>query len=310
MNSSQIISLIEIIIEQSLDGQEIENIKIDCKLKWWDLTDPLEISEFLKDTSAIANTFGLDGFLIVGFDDKQKQFNDTYFSDCNLSDTSYIRNLLIKHVEPSFDLNTFDITFKNHKLSVLHIPPSVNKPHVIKTYKRQGKNGIMEESNKIFIRKNTSNYIASKNDIDIMYYDRKNIIPEYNLIVSISAKSLKIRYSINAGAISDFRISPVITFENIGSRPVAIVGITIGIKLFEDSRGDNVFLFEVSISNPLIVPVNNIVNFTWDLNGRKNYNYAQNKFDEVNHNLKHLIVEPIILATNTGKEMIIPVVRY
>jgi len=310
MNASQISSLIENILTQSIDGQEIENVKVDCKLKWWDLSDTIGLHEFLKDVSAIANTFGLDGYLIIGFDDKSKSFDDAQFSDCNLRDTSQIRNLLIKHVDIAFDLNTFDITFNRHKLSVIHIPPSIDKPHVLRLYKRQGKNGIIEEPNKIFIRKNTSNYIASKNDIDIMYYDRKNIIPEYKLIVSVNIKSLKIGFTTQAGTVTDFSINPVITFENQGSRPIAIVGIRIGYKLFEDASHDEIYMFEVLNGQPIIIPVNNIINIVPSLNGKSPFKYTRSKFEDVNLNVRNLILDPIVITTNNGKEITVPLIKY
>jgi hypothetical protein len=302
--------MIETILTQSIDGQEIENVKVDCKLKWWDLSDALAIHEFLKDTSAIANTFGLDGFLIIGFDDKNKTFVDAQFSDCNLSDTSHIRNLLIKHVDIAFDLNTFDITFNGHKLSVIHIPPSIDKPHVIRVYKRNGKNGVVEEPNKIFIRKNTSNYVASKNDIDIMYYDRKNVIPEYKLIVSVNTKSLKILYSTQAGAVTDFRIEPIIIFENQGTRPVAITSIKISFKLFEDGSENEKFFFDIMNAQPIIVPINNIINTVASLGGKSAYNYKTNNFIDANLNIRNLFVDPIILMTSNGKEISVPIMKY
>ena len=36
-------------------------------------------------TTKIANTYGPEGFLIVGFDDKTKKFSDSIFSDWNYS---------------------------------------------------------------------------------------------------------------------------------------------------------------------------------------------------------------------------------
>lgn len=40
---------------------------MDFKTKWYDLTNETEINEFVKDTSAIANTPGLHGFIVIGY---------------------------------------------------------------------------------------------------------------------------------------------------------------------------------------------------------------------------------------------------
>ena len=45
-------------------------------------------SHYRADSSAIVNTVGLDGFLIIGYDDKTKSFFDAKFSNSNLKDSS------------------------------------------------------------------------------------------------------------------------------------------------------------------------------------------------------------------------------
>ncbi|WP_426583191.1 AlbA family DNA-binding domain-containing protein [Mucilaginibacter sp. R-33] len=311
MNQDQIIKIVDPIIQQSLGGQEIENLKIDCKTKWWDLKDLSGRSEFLKDTSAIANTFGLDGFIIIGYNDKTKDFNPAQFSDCGLKDSADIRNLIIRSIDMVFDLNTFDVTIGGNKLSVIHIPPSVDKPHVLKVYNRSDKQGIREEFNKIFIRKNSSNHVASKNDIDIMYYDRKNIIPDYKILVSVKAQCLKILAGRQAGVVTDMHLDPVLTFENQGSRPMAIIGIKIRLSEYNDPRPHEQYTFEsISLVIPIIVPVNNIVNqvpslYALDLNG-----ITKEVVDSINRNIKNIKADNIQLTLNSGEEIIVPIIKY
>ena len=74
MTEAQLIPITESYIIQSEEGLEKENLKFDFKKKWYNLKDEGEINEFIKDTSAIANTVGLDGFIIIGFDDAEKEF--------------------------------------------------------------------------------------------------------------------------------------------------------------------------------------------------------------------------------------------
>jgi hypothetical protein len=311
MNQDQIIRIIEPIIQQSLGGQEIENLKVDCKSKWWDLKDVLGKSEFLKDVCAIVNTFGLDGFIIIGYNDKTKAFNSSQFSDCNLKDSADIRNIIIKQVDTVFDLNTFDITIDGNKLSIIHIPPSVDKPHVLKVYTRNDKNGVKEEYNKIFIRKNSSNHIANKNDIDIMYYDRKNIVPEYKVLVSVKGDSLKIRSSRQAGIVTDMDLNPVLTFENQGSRPMAIIGIKITLSEYNDPGLHEQYTFEsVNISIPLIVPVNNIVNYASTLYALNLNAITKEKISTINGNIKNIKIDNILLTLNSGDTISIPIAKY
>lgn len=198
-------------IEQSIAGLSKEDVKFDFKAKWHDLSTGPGRNEFLKDTSSIANTFGLDGFLVYGFDDKANQFTGAKFSDSKLRDSNELYGVLIKGLGVAFDLNHYDIEIDGNYLSVLHIPPALNKPFLILNYQKWDKKGkIREEKQKNFIRKNTGTFEATKNDIEIMYYDRKNIIPEYDAQISL----------LKLGSRSDGYFK--ITIENTGRRPICI----------------------------------------------------------------------------------------
>lgn len=238
MDRETLTHLIDAYIRQSYEGQEIENNKIDFKLKWYDLTSKKGEYEFLKDTSAIANTFGLDGFIIIGYDPKTKQFNPSRFSDCGKKDPADLMGFVSKKIDRLFDFNTFDITAMNQNLSVIHIPPSIDKPHLITNYQTFEKNGELkkEEQQKIFVRKNTSTYPASKHDLELMYYDRKNIIPEYKLIPTITTNTFAFTITGNQfNQVSDIKVPLPILLENIGSRPVAISRMYFTISQFKDS---------------------------------------------------------------------------
>ena len=119
MERNTIETLVTSYIDQDLGGQEIENPKFDFKAKWYDLQKPKDINEFLKDTSAIANTFGLDGFIIIGYDSKLKSFNQVSFSDCNLKDSSHLNDLINKRVDRLFDIAVYDLLVNNNKISVM-----------------------------------------------------------------------------------------------------------------------------------------------------------------------------------------------
>ena len=242
MTIEEITQIVKSYIKQSAEGLEIENPKCDFKAQWYDLSNKKGINEFLKDTSAIANTFGLDGLVIIGYDNKTNKYHDTTFRDSKLSDTSKITDLINKKIDRLFDINIYDIQIDNHNLSILHIPPSLDKPHVIISYQTFDKEGDLkkEEQQRIFVRKGTSTYPASKNDLELMFYDRKNIIPEYKILTSYHTDTLDIWFpgTNEAGNKNNvgIRASISIAFENIGRRPIAINEITYEISIFENPR--------------------------------------------------------------------------
>jgi predicted HTH transcriptional regulator len=69
---------------------EKERPKVEFKFKWPDLKSEPGVSEFLKDVSAMANTVGLDGFLIFGYEPKADKDHQVSFKDSNLRDQSDI----------------------------------------------------------------------------------------------------------------------------------------------------------------------------------------------------------------------------
>jgi len=300
MNIQQITKIIEPIILQSFDGQDIENNKIECKSKWWDLKNLGGLYEFLKDTCAIVNTFGLDGFIIIGYNDKTKEFSDAQFSDSGCKDNAEIRHLLIKHVDTVFDLNTFDINLNGNKLSILHIPPSIEKPHVLKVYKQENKSGTKEEFNKIYIRKNTANYVASKNDIDIMYYDRKNIVAEQKLLISVKKQTMGIRGTSMGGVYNNMAITPTLIFENQGIRPIAIIGIELSFIEPTGTIGDK-YEFKLLMAQPIVIPANEVITATPELFASFDTPKSLNRAQQVNANLHNLKFDDIIITTNSGK---------
>lgn len=190
MNKDKIEQIVKQSINQSIAGQEIENKKFDFKKKWYDLTDKKGINEFLKDTSSIANTFGLDGLIVIGFDDKTKVFEDSVFSNCGLKDKSQIYQVLIKRLSHPFDINIYDFEINKHQVSIIHIPPTLEKPFLIKNYQTYHKDGKEKkrEEHKIFVRKDAGTFPATKYDIDLMYYDRKNfnIQKSYDVEVNLT----------------------------------------------------------------------------------------------------------------------------
>lgn len=187
MNRKEVVEKSIELLSHSLEGFEVESPKIDFKRNWYDLSKKRGVNEFVKDTSAIANTIGLDGFIIIGYDDKEKEFFNTKFSESKISDSARIPDMIIKKCSEGFTVNTYDFKFKNHELSVIHIPPVLYKPIVILEYQKYDKNDQLKnrEYQRVFVRKNSRNDYATKNDFELMYYDRKNIQADFDYFIDI-----------------------------------------------------------------------------------------------------------------------------
>jgi len=263
MDIETIETLVTSYIDQSIEGLDKENPKFDFKAIWYDLKSPKGVSEFLKDTTAIVNTFGPDGYIVVGFDDKKKEFTQATFKDSKLRDSSDVINLINGKIDRLFVVNTVDIEVKGNKLSIIHIPASIDKPHIIKKYITYENDGHIkkEEENKIFVRKNSRAISASKYDIDLMYYDRKNIDPDYELRANSHIKATVFNINLE----NKLQLSTNLTIENIGRRPVAISALTLILEIGDrDSResfkmisdpkylGNNLIIKSGEISNKRI----------------------------------------------------------
>lgn len=211
-------------LEQSVANLDKESIKFDFKYEWYDLTTAKGVNEFLKDTTAMANTYGLDGFIVMGFDERRKQYKEARFEDCGLKDTNEINKIIIKRASHLFELNTYDIMVNGHALSVIHIPTAWEKPFFIRNYQTFNKSGSIKKEyhQKVFVRKNTGTFSATKYDIDLMYYDRKNVEPDYRIFVDVYKMSILPLEQL---------ISLKFTIENAGKRPLAIVDYSLIISL-------------------------------------------------------------------------------
>lgn len=257
---SNIQNIIFSYIEQALAGLSKENPKLDFKRKWPNLKGKPGLNEFLKDTSAMANTVGLDGFLIFGYDEKAKEFYDTSFVDSGFKDTNEITGLINRCIDRAFILNIEDFIYNNHKLSLIHIPPSFDKPHSIRNYQTFDKDGNIkkEELHRIFVRKGTTISEATKYDLDFIYYDRKNITPDYRLFISMTTAFTGFK---RIDGYESFNGDIII--ENAGLRPVLIAGFNFAIPLQTGLKDfpEEIFHF-VSVhifkESPLILNVNEI----------------------------------------------------
>ena len=217
---------IQVIISKIREGIDIENPKIEIKREWYklkgqdrDASSKAE-NEFLKDLVALANTPGMNGFLIIGIS-SDGIVNDSPFSNSGLRDQSDLYNLVVKRVDEPVYFELQQVPYNDNDnvkvITVIKVPPSLSKPHVIRRYVTSRGNEIQ---NFIPIRKGTSINSANKYDLEYMTYDRKNIEqPEYALDIMVYEPKLAFNMSGNK-----IDVHFQIVFINYGRKPIGITG--------------------------------------------------------------------------------------
>lgn len=245
MKNIELYKLIDQIVNRLLNGEQVEENRTELKSCWYNFSykenrKKIE-SEFLKDLAAIANTPGPTGYLIVGINEKNGEIINSPFNKCGLNDISELYKLVVKSVDKpvDFELKEIPYQFEENKyiISILIIPPSLLKPHLITRY--FSKSG-QEIQNFIPVKKLTNIFPANRSDLELMYYDRKNIEPEFALEI----KSYNPRLAIS-GNESEIRIEFQICFENFGFKPVTIVDIKMAISEMNNDDTPDVLNFNL-----------------------------------------------------------------
>ncbi len=212
------------------NSEQVEENKIELKSEWYNFLDTVNKkqveSEFLKDLVAIANTTGPTGYLIIGINEKTGELKNSPFSECGFNEISYLQKLVVKSVDKPVDFEYVELSIEDNSeifiIGVFIIPPSLDKPHVISYYlTKKGKEII----NFIPVKKATGIHPANRSDIELMYYDRKNIEPEYALEI----KSYKPQLVINASQ-NKVKIEFQVCFQNYGRKPITIVEVLLHIS--------------------------------------------------------------------------------
>lgn len=288
--------------------QESEKRKLEFKRQWYNLTDRIGIEEFCKDVAAMANTPGPDGFIVIGLAEDGTLTNSP-ISNCGLADVSLITNLVIKKVRPSiqFEIDTVTLEEEDNKvISVIKIPPSLDKPHVLGEYRGR--------QNYIPIRNGTQIFPANHTDLEYMFYDRKNVITDYQIAFLRIQQNLVANTSQESGD-RILTISLNFILQNVGRYPITISNANL--KIFDtvpavsDLKGtfdfigkswllfenNNVSPIDYSLPDrPIIVPFNSIyhirmiflsIDETFKLDPT-NFDHRVRKFREV-QNFKYVL---------------------
>jgi predicted HTH transcriptional regulator len=96
-----IIFLIRPLLIQYLSLDRLETNKLEFKRQWYNLRETSGKHEFLKDATAIVNSYGGDdGFIICGVDEKTKELFNSDLCDSGFKDQSSICKIIFSFCEP------------------------------------------------------------------------------------------------------------------------------------------------------------------------------------------------------------------
>jgi hypothetical protein len=290
MTEKEVFEKVKALLNKAQIGLSIENPKVDFKREWYNLKDQDQISEFCKDVTAIANTVGLEGYIIIGYDEKNKSFHKSTIQNSGLTDIE-INQLLIKHVDGEVYINIYDLIIAENHLSVISIPLQFNKPFIVRNYRQKNK----DITHRIFVRKASGNSIANKYDLDFIYYDRKNVIPEIGFNIYIQ----NISFSYGGKPVL---CSVSLAFENYGIKPICFDAVTIVIPFTESS-----FMLEITenaVERNSIKIKNNPLNIKGGeiriYSSLQNYLYGDERINKLQERVNMLDKLTINLSSITG----------
>lgn len=297
MKESELNRYISNIIQKSISGQEVEKNKIEFKSKWFNLKDINQESKFLKILTGIANTIGEHGFIVFGYDESNKEFHKTDFKDTGLKDFSDLHGLLSKKLSDliNLELYTVDINEEN-KVEVLYIPHCPFKPILISVLKIIDKKGNEKiEKQKIFVRKVTGTFEATKDDLELIYSYRRNIVPEY--LIEINLLDMSFKYSTRS---HNKFLKLNLNIENLGRRVISIKNFKVVLDngdIIEPTKIWNIELNKFNDPGNLSQSINP--------NSSKDFSLDFNKYlieDESEVN-KEEFIDSISAVLTNGKEL-------
>jgi hypothetical protein len=321
MTRQEIVDQVDKYIYQSITYKsEIESNKLEFKgRKWYDLkTD--EMYTCARHITGIANSLGGgDGFLIFGYNTNDQTFHDTKMSDSGYNDPSEIHGVVNRRISNNVSFEVIDHYYEGNAISIVHISPSISKPHILPAFKDPKKVG-REFQHVTFIRNGTKTNIATKEDFDRMYMDRTNIFVDHKLIVSVDSRKTNLQLWITDNLNCEIHLNANIIFENLGIRDIALTRITCQLAGLPDSlpfspRVDISIeavtrMFEARDTFSMVVPsmglVEKVIMFSakvWHI-GKIKY---QHELDDANKILNSIgpsiFLKDFRVLINTGKEI-------
>lgn len=122
-----------------------------------------------------------DKFIIFGVEDKTFKIKGM---SGELPDISEIQSLLNSYIEPSIKIELGSQIVEGKEIKYIKIKNCINKPYVIKKpYSKNGKTELRD--GEIYIRKNATNSIATRNDLIQMFAEKE----KFSIAINESAIS-------------------------------------------------------------------------------------------------------------------------
>lgn len=150
-------SYLNSIWEKAKSKIQVEGTNIDLKRKWWNFQT--ELDEFLKDICLMANNHSGESYIILGMDE-----DGTLHNAPTPEDEANIQQRHKSRIEPITEMAIQEFILDGKTVSVLTIPHSTNRPHIIKKARAA--------DNWIPVRLGTTTLTASRSDLDEMYKER------------------------------------------------------------------------------------------------------------------------------------------
>lgn len=260
-------------IQQKIKGLTIETNKFEVKKQWYDLSWKEKLDngktihnwqyyEFLKDCTSIINSYGReDGFIVIGVDNSNNLF-DAPIKDSGFADPSSIKDIIIGNVDKAFLIDIDYVEVEGKHLAVIHIPPSADKPHLVQKYISKN-NNVSENVN--FVRNGSGTHVATRGDLDRMYYERSNILLDKKIEVGIE----HIIYQPHGGGIIGAGFDLVL--DNTGSRRILVKKIEViamcrvySFKLEATEfylGGTAIKSLRLDVNYPIEVSINSLIEF-------------------------------------------------
>jgi len=153
-------------IEKLLATKQESDV-FDIKLKYYEEDKK---SSLIKDIVSFANCRELgDKYIIFGVENKTFKIKGM---SSELPDISEIHSLLNAYIEPSIEIELGSQIIVGKEIKYIKIKNCTNRPYVIKKpYFKNGKTELRE--GEIYIRKNATNSIATRNDLVQMFAEKE-----------------------------------------------------------------------------------------------------------------------------------------
>lgn len=145
-----------------------ENESVDFKRCYYDDDKKYDI---IKDVAAFSNEpSSIDKYVVFGV--ANRTFDVIGIDENILPDVSTINDLIHTYIEPFANIELGTIASEGKTLGYIKIPSDrSDRPYVIKKdYIKQGKTFL--RCGEIYIRKNASNFIADRHDLDQIYKNK------------------------------------------------------------------------------------------------------------------------------------------